>query len=499
MTTAKKWLLATALLLASGGVVAMAGLSEDQRGELSKLVSSGFAATSALFESKPETKAYIYDTATITKGDIRHVVATTGTVRPRMTVQVGSELSGRIKQIVADFNSRVKAGDLLAVIDPNTFESKLRQAAADVASAEAEVSSAEAAVRKSKSVLANAEIVLKRQQMLDAKHIAAAVTVQESLRDVQVGRAEVDAAEANLANAKAHLAQRKAQHDQAQIDLDRTRIRAPIDGIVLHRAIDVGQTVAASFQAPELFRLAGDLASVHIEAQVGEADIGAVKDGQEVVFDVDAYPRRTFKGKVEQIRLAPTAAESVVTYTVIIGADNPDLMLYPGMTANVRVETARLDDVVRAPSEAISFKPPRQMAELARRMSEADHVVESLGRNLQLDVEQTARVKERISGGGDSSSTGSKKKKRGGAAVDISSDGLFDDVLRPDQKERLAAWRKQWADTQQASVWVLDGAGVPRERKVRVGLADITHTHLADAGLSPGDTVIVRSRKARSK
>lgn len=503
------------------------------------LIAAGISSGGSLVAAKPESAGFVYETAAVTKGEIRKSVATTGTVRPRMTVQVGSELSGRVKTIVADFNARVKAGDLLAVIEPKTFESRARQAKADLQSAEAAVLSSEAAVRKARSILANAEKAHGRQKLLDQKGIAAGAVVDSAERDQNVARAELEVAIANLANSKALVEQKAAQHDQAVIDLERTQIRSPIDGIVLHRAIDVGQTVAASFQAPELFRLAGDLSSVHIEAQVGEADIGSVRRDQQVAFDVDAYPKRSFSGSVEQIRLSPAAADSVVTYTVIIRADNATLDLFPGMTANVRIETARLDDVVRLPADAVRFKPPKEAAgkggahaslwekgQLAalkvlgaggqegkaaakdKPDDKADTIeaqIQRWTRRLKLDEKQVAALKtaaassksEAVAGQASPRREGRRGKAAGGADADVV-EKLLEPILTAEQKTKLEAFHAEREGTERASVWVLDQDGQPRKQSVRIGLADGRHVELASKELKPGDEIVVKSRRART-
>ncbi len=439
-----------------------------------------------------------------------------------MTVQVGSELSGRVKSITTNFNARVKAGDLLAVIEPRSFESKARQAKADMESAEAAVMSAEAAVKKWKSIVTNAERAFHRQRLLDQKGIAAGAAVDTSERDLDVAKAELEVAQANLANAKALVAQKAAQLDQAMIDLDRTQIRAPIDGIVLHRAVDVGQTVAASFQAPELFRLAGDLASVHVEAQVGEADIGVIRHGQPVRFDVDAHPKRTFTGSVEQIRLSPAAADSVVVYTVIIEADNVGMDLFPGMTANVRIETARRDDVVRVPADAVRFKPPkstrpatkgsfwqrgsiaahkpsvgggRTNSGLQRDQSAGnsagarDAQIQSWSRRLTLDAKQVAAIEATMQKQG---------AARGGGRSGRKLEEVVASVLTAQQSVSFEAILAERRGTQRATVWTLDPDGQPRKQSVRIGLADTRFVELASKEFKPGDEVVVRSRKRRT-
>lgn len=488
---------------------------------LALLLTLGLTAGGALVSAKPDAAAVVYETAPVTKGEIRKFVATTGTVRPRMTVQVGSELSGRVKSITTDFNARVKAGDLLAVIEPKSFESKARQAKADVQSAEAAVMSAEAAVKKWRSIVTNAEKAFGRQRLLDQKGIAAGSAVDTSERDLNVAKAEVEVAQANLANATALVTQKVAQHDQAIIDLDRTQIRAPIDGIVLHRAVDVGQTVAASFQAPELFRLAGDLASVHIEAQVGESDIGAIKRDQSVSFDVDAHPKRIFAGRVEQIRLSPAAADSVVVYTVIIEADNVGLDLFPGMTANVRIETARLDDVIRLPADAIRFKPPksagaggnsfwqrgpvaalrsagrdnsfdpgRQLNEKSMDATESRDVqIQRWTRRLKLDEKQVAAIK---------AAAKPQTADGDGGKGDDKLEEIIATVLTTEQRAKLEAIQAEREGTQRATVWALDKDGQPKKQSVRIGLADTRYVELASKELKPGDEIVVRSRKQRS-
>lgn len=512
---------------------------------LGLLLSAGLAGAS-LLNGKPDSHRVVYETAPVTKGIIQKNVATSGTVRPRMTVQVGSELSGRVKSIVADFNATVKAGDLLAVIDPKTFESKANQARADLVSAQAAVVNAEAAVRKASSVLTNAGRVNDRQLTLGRKGLASGANMDSSERDLNVARAEVDVAQANLENAKAVVAQKTAQLEQAMIDLERTQIRAPIGGIVLHRAVDVGQTVAASFQAPELFRLAGDLSSIHIEAQVSESDIGAVRRGQSVAFDVDAHPGRTFRGRVEQVRLSPLTAESVVTYTVIIEADNARMELFPGMTANVRIETAKRDDVLRVATDAIRFKPPRQShaasnesatlwdrgkallrgaiglaAEPAptaepgddeknlRRVAETrEALIQRWARRLKLDERQVAELTRRTGEltkvdtkpARDRSAEKAQGRKRPAADEGPSPfEAVLEQILTPEQRTRLAAIKAEREGTQRATVWLMGKDGSLERRSIRVGLSDVQHVELASNELQPGEEVIVRSRKAKAQ
>ena len=306
-------------------------------------------------------------TAAATRGDVRRMVSTSGTVRALGTVDIGSQLSGNIGELYVDFSSEVKKGQVLARIEPSTFDTRVREEEAGLAIAQANVALQEATVERAESNLHKAELDLHRAQELVAKGAGAQVTLDTAIAAQQGATADLAIAKAQVVNAKATLEQHQATLDAARIDLERTYIRAPIDGIVIERTVEAGQTVAASMTAPKLFTIAQDLAHVQIEAQVDEADIGQVTRDNPVSFTVDAYPDVTFKGEVEQIRLAPVALNNVVTYTVVIDADNPLGRLLPGMTANVEIVTGEQKNVVVVPSEALRFQPrgPAQAA-LAR-------------------------------------------------------------------------------------------------------------------------------------
>src|SRR6185295_1132144 len=253
----------------------------------------------------------------------------------------------------------------------------------------------EDAVAKAEAIERNAKKLMLRQEALASKGIAATTTLDLATGDADVAKAEIEVAKAQLENAKATIAQREAQLLQAQIDLDRTRIRSPIDGTVIGRTVDVGQIVAASLQAPELFKIAQDLRHIRIEAQVNEADVGAVAEGNAVEFTVDAYPERRFQGKVSQVRLGALELNNVVTYTVIIEAENDDRKLLPGMTANARIETAKLDDALRIPTDALRFKPRAADLAAATQTSSLQQVKAEIERakvELALTEEQLAKV-----------------------------------------------------------------------------------------------------------
>ncbi len=299
----------------------------------------------------------VFETARLTRGDIRRVVTATGKLSAVRTVAVGSQVSGQIDRVWVDFNTQVKAGQPIARIDPARFEAAVRQAEAELAVARANVQMAKAERARARAALKREEREMERRRRLrEEGHLSQADLDTQSLA-LETARAQVKTAEAQLATAKAQVSQREAFLEQAKVDLARTVIRAPIDGIVIERAVDPGQTVAASFQTPTLFRIAEDLTRMQVEASVDEADIGEVRLGQNAEFTVDAYPDETFTGTVVQIRKSPKTEQNVVTYTVIISAANPDEKLLPGMTATVSILTATRRDVLRAPVAAMRFRP----------------------------------------------------------------------------------------------------------------------------------------------
>ncbi len=275
-----------------------------------------------------------FSTAAIARGDVIQTVTATGQLDPVLSVDVGSQISGLILRLHADFNSRVKKGDKLAEIDPASYEQRLRQAKADLASADA----------SNKLARLNAD---RTQELYDKK----LVTQQE-----------FDQSRAQLAQSEATLTTRQAALATAEVDLARCTIYSPIDGIVLSKATEEGKTVAASLNAPTLFTIANDLAKMRITAAVAEADIGSVEPAQDVSFTVDAFPDRTFNGKVSQVRNAPKNTQNVVTYETIIEVDNRDLQLRPGMTANVSIVIARRDSVLRIPNAALRVRMPDSVA-----------------------------------------------------------------------------------------------------------------------------------------
>lgn len=283
-----------------------------------------------------------YRTEPVTKGDIQATVTATGTVNAVTTVLIGTQVSGTIKKLFVDFNSRVKKGQIIAQIDPSTFESQVLQARANLLSAQANLDKAE-------TTLVDAKRTFERNKELFSKNLIARSDLDTAETNYQADKAQVNASKAQVEQAKASL-------DFAQQNLAYTKILSPVDGVVISRNVDVGQTVAASFQTPTLFTIAQDLTKMQIDTNVAESDIGVVKGGQDVEFTVDAYPDTTFKGKVWQIRQAPITVQNVVTYDVVIQVNNRDFKLMPGMTANVSIIITTKRDVLRITNAALRFR-----------------------------------------------------------------------------------------------------------------------------------------------
>jgi len=284
-----------------------------------------------------------FRTAPVERGNIRVAISSTGTLSATSTVTVGSQISGQVTEILVDFNDRVTQGQVLARIDPKTYEAQIAQGNAQVASAQASLKQAQATQH-------NAELDYRRKAELVQRQLVAR-------SDVDLARAALDQANAQVAAASAQIRQQTAATQTTRVNLDRTVIRSPVDGVVLTRSIEPGQTVAASLQAPELFTIAEDLAQMKIELAVDEADIGQVKAGQGVSFTVDAFPDRQFRGEVQQVRLAATTSNNVVTYPVVVAVDNSDGTLLPGLTVNAEIEVSRRDDVLKVANAALRFKP----------------------------------------------------------------------------------------------------------------------------------------------
>lgn len=299
-----------------------------------------------------------FDTQPVSRGDVETAVTSSGPVSALVTVTVGSEVSGRLTEVLADFNAKVTKGQLLAVIDPSTFQSRVRSAEADLLVQQATVGSREVEVSTAQVLLEQARRDNDRANSLVARGLVSQNDAEKATNTLEQSTNSVKIAQANLNNARSQLVKARASLDQTRIDLNRTQIRSPVDGVVILRKIDVGQTVAATMQAPELFQIARDLSLIQIETKVDEADIGSIKENARATFTVDAYPNQVFDGRVAQVRINGTAVQNVVTYSVMVQADNPDHRLLPGMTANVRIITDERRNVLRVASAALRFRPP---------------------------------------------------------------------------------------------------------------------------------------------
>ena len=299
--------------------------------------------TLSAFYGRGGDEAPVVTAEPVTRGSVVTTVAASGTLEAVTTVQVGSQVSGSVDALYADFNSIVKKGQVLARLDPSLYNSAIEQAQANLVKAQADHDR----IRVS---LLDAEAKLARAKELAARQLIPA----NELDTAEVTRAGI---EAQLRSSSASVSQARASLEQTRVNLAKTVITSPIDGIVISRNVDVGQTVAASLSAPTLYLIAADLSQMQLNASIDESDLGQIAEGQTVRFTVDAYPTENFRGVVKQVRLNPVVVSNVVTYAAIITAPNPDLKLKPGMTANLTIEVARRDDVLRAPAAALRFRP----------------------------------------------------------------------------------------------------------------------------------------------
>jgi len=385
---------------------------------------------------KPPDK---YRTAVIDIGIITQTVTATGTLSAVTTVQVGSQVSGIIAKLHADFNSKVKKGDLLAELDETPFKEKIAQT--------------QAALDKARVDLRNAEISLRRQTALKQQGLSP--------------QADFDQAQAAFDGARASVAQAQATLNQALTDLRNSKIVAPIDGVVVSRQYDVGQTVAASFQAPTLFTIAQDLTKMQVSADVSESDIGQIKIGQPVRFTVDAYPDREFRGKVAQIRLNATVNQNVVTYPVIVEVLNEDLMLKPTMTANVAVDVATVRDVLRVPNAALRFRPEEKPGAAPPKAPTASASVET----------RAAQQGQPGQPGGAPAAMARQFGATGGRGAG----GARKTPLRP------------------STIYKPDGPnGEPKAVEIRTGITDGRYTQIVSGDIKAGDLVIVGLATAKA-
>lgn len=438
-------------------------------------------------------------------GNVQRMVSTSGTVKALVTLLVGSQLSGQITELNADFNSEVKKNQVIARIDPRTFEMKVAESTAAVSVAEASISLQEATLVRAKVTAENAQREANRNQSLIAKNLVAESALDNSRAAAQVAKADVVIAQAQLENAKATLKQRQATLDSARIDVERTYIRSPITGIVVDRSIDVGQTVAASLSAPTLFTIAQDLRNVQIEAQVDEADIGQITNSNRVTFGVDAYPNKQFTGKIEQIRLSPTKLQNVVTYTVIITADNPDKHLLPGMTANVEIVTGERKNVLIIPNEALRFRPNEAAQALVQEnkgkgAARREQMLNNLKTELNLSAEEVEKVRAAFEAQKDLNqprpATNAPPAPPGETAANPAT-AYAAKIAKVLQETLTTEQFKRWQATQQGKrrsvqIWLKTADGFLTQKRVELGINDEHFTEVLGGELKEGDLVVIR-------
>jgi HlyD family secretion protein len=394
--------------------------------------------------------------AKVERGEIKDVVEATGTINSVITVQVGSQVSGTIAKLNADFNSRVHKGDIVALIDPALFKGALLQATADLENAKANLEAARANLEKAKAGLVQTKADYDRAVGLTKDGVMSQQQLDLAKSNYDAANASVGAAAANITQAQAQISLKNAAVTVAQTNLDYTVIRSPIDGTVVARNVDVGQTVAASLQAPTIFTIAQDLTKMWVYAKTDESDVDNIQVGKAVTFKVDALPKQTFRGVVSQVRMNPTTVQSVVTYDTIIEFANPELKLFPGMTAYVTIPVATAQNVLKLPNTALRYKPPMATEEI---LALYKHY------GIEEDERQQAGDDSAMSGGGPRASAGMQNLPRA-------------------------------PKTDTAVVWKLHPDKTIEPVKVSLGITDHAYTEvgaLLKGELKQGDDVVIRS------
>ena len=466
-----------------------------------------------------------FRTVKVERGEISSIVTATGTINPVITVLVGSQVSGTIKALHADFNSRVREGEVIAQIDPAIFEAQVEQGRANLLNAQANLLNAQANLQNAQANLLKAEVTvqdtkrtLDRNRELAEKKMIAQATLDTAQANYDTAVAQREGSKAQMESAKSQIESAKAQVEQARAglkvadtNLKYTTIRSPVNGIVISRNVDVGQTVAASLQAPTLFMIAKDLTRMQVDTNVSEADIGRVAKDQDATFTVDAYPERTFRGKVSEIRNAPITIQNVVTYDVVIQVDNSDLRLKPGMTANVSVQIEHKGNILKIPNSALRFRPePAKKEETSNRKQEAPSsdkggaVLERLAKELSLTADQQSKIEMVLRASKSEFQEIREKSKPEDARIRIR--GLMRQkiwgFLTEEQKEKM----KEMGQSSEKSrarpgrVWISTPEGKPIPVEITVGITDGTFSEVVTGNLQEGAEVVVEemmNKKAR--
>lgn len=477
-----------------------------------------------VFASKKD--AVQFKTTKIEKGSLTSSVSASGSINPVTTVTVGSQVSGQLKQLLVDFNSEVKAGQMIARIDPEQFEYRVRQAQADVDAARAnvlvqlsQVAAQRANVTRAETTLAQGQRDLQRNEELVQKNFLSPAelertrsTTKNQQEDLKTARAQLDVAAAQVKNAEAIVKQREAALAVAQADLDKTVIKSPLDGIVIKRSVDAGQTVAASLQTPELFVIAKNLRDMQVDTSIDESDISRIKLNQKATFTVDSLPGRNFEGVVKQVRKAAQNVSNVVTYNVVVGFSNADQLLLPGMTANVRIITEFKPDVLKVVNAALRFRPPGELSstlaagsapggspQTASVAGGGREIRERLEKDLALTADQKqkldpifAALREKMMGLRDQPEE-ARRPAAGAARAEMRS--KIEEILTAEQKLKYAALlaeqngRPGNIPFARARLWVLEN-GKPKAVEVRTGVSDGNSTEVSGEAVTEGMEVI---------
>ena len=509
-------------------------------------------ASGAWFYAQGRGSTTRFRTAKIERGPLTAAVSATGTLNAVVTVQVGSQVSGQIKELFADFNSQVKRNQLVARIDPEIFQAKVAQVKAQLEAAKANVLNQRAAVEKARADVSNAHAALAVARAQTAK---AQVAVLDSRRDlgrkrdlkrkgfiaqadedaaqaahdsaiaqaestkaqedaqasmIRSAQAQLRVAEALLQTALANVGQQEAALRQAQVDLDHTEIRAPVEGVVVSRTVDVGQTVAASLQAPTLFTIAQDLTDMQVDTNVDEADVGRIRVGLRATFTVDAFRGRTFSGEVMQVRKAPQTVQNVVTYNVVVSARNPEGRLLPGMTANVRLVVDQKDGVLKVSNAALRYRPPGEGAEAAQAAGagasgaqgappSVEQIRDRLVKSLGLTPEQQKKLEPILQEGRDKfralmmrNPTEGERRIEGQKIREASREQIRA-ILTPDQRGTYDQQVAEQAGARAGSsgrVYILGPDGKPAAVTVQLGISDGNLTEILGGELKDGQDVI---------
>lgn len=407
-----------------------------------------------------------YFTAPLERGDIRELVEATGTINAVTTVQVGSQVSGTLARLNADFNSRVKKGQVIAQIDPPIFQGVLLQSRADLENARANLAAAQANLERARATAVQTRAEYQRTQQLATEGVMSQQQLEVTRANSESAEAGVSAAQAQITQAAAQVSQRAAAVKVAETNLSYTTIEAPVDGVVVSRNVDVGQTVAASLQAPTLFTIAQDLTKMQVYAKTDESDVGQIQVGQRATFKVDAFPRDSFEGRVVQVRMNATVVQNVVTYDTVIEFANPELKLFPGMTAYVTIPVASASNVLKVPNGALRYKPdlkPEEVRALLSRYGVQESGGE--GRRGRRDAE------------------GLRPQPEGGDQPGGASEGPHEP--RPDV----------------VTVWKLRPDKTLEPVRLRVGITDRTVTELKEVlkgELKEGDQLVTGSARAQA-